>query len=392
MNKRTVLIILFLLIIGALSVYFILIAQPKKETDMPMSKASAQAVSVLKLQSESIANTQSLPGRISAFRQSQVRPQVNGIIVKRLFEEGTLVANGQQLYQVDDARFKAALASAEADLKSAGSNIASVKAKAGRYKELVKINAVSRQEYDDLQTELDQARASNAVAQAAVDLAKVNLDYTKVYAPIEGRIGRSLVTEGALVTANQSQPMAVITQMEPVYVDLQQASIESKVLQQASLSGESEVAVSIMLGNQNQVEYPQQGSLKFSEVTINESTGSIALRATMPNPNGVLLPGLFVRAVLDFGDKQVLLVPQRSTIRQPDGSLTVWVVDANNKASPRSIKAQSAYQSSWIVSDGLKAGETIIIEGYQKIAPNADVITSPWKQQAQASSSTQEQG
>lgn len=392
MNKYLLLAIGCLLVMGAAGFYFVKGSGNKNIANIaPAAGAPAPAVSVLTVQSESIVLSKSLPGRISAFRQSQVRPQVNGIIMERLFEEGAIVEKGQQLYQIDDARFSAALASAEADLKSAQSNIASINAKTRRYKELVKIDAVSRQEYDDVKAQLDQANAAVSVAKAAVDVAQVNLDYTKVYAPITGRIGRSLVTEGALVTANQVQPLSVITQMDPVYVDMQQAGTEAMALQQARLEGQDDIPVSIMLGENNQITYPHTGRLKFSEVTIDETTGSIALRATMPNADGVLMPGLFVRASLDMGQNQGLLVPQRATTRNSDGHLNVWVVDQNNKAAPRTIQVDGAYHDSWIVSDGLKAGETIIVEGYQKIAPDTIVTPSPWGQDTKAKTPTQEQ-
>lgn len=343
-----------------------------------MAGAMVSSVSVLEMQTQKINVTRSLPGRVSALRQSQVRPQVNGIITERLFEEGVYVEKGQQLYQIDDARYKAALTSAEADLKSAKSNIASINARASRYKKLVKIDAVSRQEYDDVKAQLDQANAEVAVAEAAVAVAQVNLDYTKVYAPISGRIGRSLVTEGALVTANQTSSMAVITQLDPVYVDMQLASAEVVVIQQAIKNQADSLPVTLLLGENNQMVYPLKGSLKFSEVTIDETTGSVTLRAVVPNPEGVLLPGLFVRASLELGEENALLIPQRATTRNPDGSLSVWVV-SNGKASPASIQVSRAYQDSWIVTEGIKPGDQVIIEGYQKIRPGADVQTSPWQ-------------
>ena len=270
--------------------------------------------------------------------------------------------------------------SAEADLKSAKSTIRSIEARSNRYKDLVKIDAVSKQEYDDVKAELDQALAGVAVAEAAVEVAKVNLDYTKVYAPISGRIGRTLVTEGALVTANQSQAMAVITQLDPVYVDMQQASEDAMALQQAKMDGQDSAKVSIQLGKDASMVYPEKGSLKFSEVTIDETTGSVTLRAVVPNPNDVLMPGLFVRATLELGTQEAILVPQRAAIRQPDGSLTVWVVGDGNIANPRSLKVSEAYEDQWIVTDGLKPGEQVIVEGYLKIAPGAKVAPSPWKQ------------
>ena len=386
--KKSLIIVAALLVVAGFAAYYFYgshVGDKAQEgnTVSPAAGAPAQAVSVFKVTDQKISLSRTLPGRISAFRQSQVRPQVNGIITERLFEEGANVEKGQQLYQIDDARFKAALASAQADLRSARSTIASVKAKSERFKNLVEIDAVSRQEYDDAKAQLDQAYASVAVAKAAVDVAQVNLDYTKVYAPISGRIGRSLVTEGALVTANQEQAMSVITQLDPVYVDMQQPSSEAMTLQQSLLQSQGEIPVTVMLGEGNKTAYPHKGSLKFSEVTIDETTGSITLRAKVPNPDGVLMSGLFVHASLAMGEQNALLVPQRATTRNPDGSLSVWVVDGNNQAQKRVLKVSDAYKGNWIVVSGLQEGDPVIVEGYQKVAEGADVSPSPWEQKNQ---------
>ncbi|MBL1146525.1 MAG: efflux RND transporter periplasmic adaptor subunit [Pseudomonadota bacterium] len=334
-------------------------------------------VSVMHVATKNMPFTHELPGRISPYRQSQVRPQVDGIITERLFEEGADVAKGQQLYQIDDARYKAALNSAVADLQSAKANVKTIEARTARYKELVKINAVSQQEYDDVKAQLDQANAAIAVAQAAVDVAQVNLDYTKVYAPIAGRISRSFVTEGALVTANQVQNLATITQLDPVYIDMQQSGSEAIHLR-SRMMGKDGIPVTLTLDEATGKTYPLTGTLKFSEVTVDETTGAIALRAMIPNPDGVLLSGLFVRASLDLGEDDVLLVPQRAATRAPDGSLSVWVIDDNNQAQPRSIKVEQAYRDSWIVTGGLSANEAIVVEGYQKIGPGTVVVPEPW--------------
>lgn len=253
----------------------------------------------------------------------------------------------------------------------------------------MKIDAVSKQEYDDATAQLDQANAAVAVAEAAVDVAQVNLDYTKVYAPISGRISRSFVTEGTLVTANQEQYLATITQLDPIYVDMQQSGEEAMVLRSRMLGKES-IPVTLTLSSQTKTLYPHEGTLKFSEVTLDETTGSIALRALLPNPDGLLLPGLFTRATLNLGEENVLLVPQRATIRGATGDISVWIIE-NNKAQPRTIQVSHTHKDSWIVTDGLKAGDEIIIEGYQKVGPGTEVKTTPWQkdkpktnQQAQA--------
>lgn len=349
----------------------------------------AQPVSVTQIQEQQITIKQTLPGRVSAFRQSQIRPQVDGIITERLFEEGAEVTKGQQLYQIDDARYTASLNSALADLKSAEANVKTVKAREKRYKDLVKVKAVSQQEYDDIKAELDQANASIAVAQAAVDLAQVNLDYTKVYAPIDGRISRSFVTEGALVTANQAEHLATITQLDPVYIDMQQSGSAALKLRQ-KLMRKNTVPVSLILDEKSGQRYANHGVLKFSEVTVDETTGSITLRAIVPNPDGLLLPGLFVRAELDLGEETALLVPQRATTRKADGTLSVWIVDADNKAQQRAITTSDAYEEYWIVESGVEAGDKLIVEGYQKVAPDMAVAPEEWtKEQPQDDSAPQ---
>lgn len=339
--------------------------------------APAMAVSTLTIQPQTISLKKELPGRITAYRQSQVRPQVDGIIVERLFQEGSNVEKGDQLYQIDDARYVAALNSAKADLKSAQANIKSIESQANRYDKLVKIDAVSAQEYDDIKAELDQAKAAIAVAKAAVDVAQVNLDYTKVYAPISGRISRSFVTEGTLATANQTQQLATITQLDPIYIDMQQAGEEALQFR-ASMAEQGSVPVRIVYGEAQDQLYPHEGILKFSEVTVDETTGSITLRAQIPNEDQLLLPGLFVRAQLDLGEREALLVPQRATARSADGSLSIWVVGQDNKAQKRALEIEQAHGNQWVVTAGVEDGDQIIVEGYQKLAEGQAVSPSVW--------------
>ncbi len=381
MKKRVFILSAFLLLVMGGGLYYFL---PHKGGDKGAANATEMraaapppAVSVVTLAEQKILFSHTLPGRVSAYRQSQVRPQVNGIITKRLFEEGQTVEQGQQLYQIDDARYLAALNSAIADLKSAEANVKAVESRAKRYEDLVKIDAVSQQEYDDIRAQLDQAKAAIAVAQAAVDMAQVNLDYTKVYAPISGRIGRSVVTEGALVTANQAQHLAVITQLDPIYVDMQQSGAEAIKLR-TRMIGKAEMPVRLVLDEATGKNYSHIGVLKFSEVTVDETTGAVALRALMPNPDDILLPGLFVRAELELGEETVLLVPQRATTRLPGGDITVWVVDENNQAQSRKIDVDLAHEDNWIVSSGLQPGDRVIVEGYQRVGPGAPVTPSPW--------------
>ncbi len=336
------------------------------------------SVSVITLQPQVISQSVSLPGRITPSRQSQVRPQVDGIITQRLFEEGALVEQGQQLYQIDDARYKAQLNSAKADLKSTMANLKTMEAKAIRYKDLMARNAVSEQDYDDVIAQTEQARASISVAQAAVDLAKVNLEYTKVYAPISGQISRSFVTEGTLVTANQSQQLATITQLDPVYVDMQESGSDVMVMR-SKMRENNAMTVSLHMNDASGMAYGENGTLKFSEVTVDETTGAVALRAVMPNPEGLLLPGMYVRATVNLGEASVLLVPQRATTRQPDGSLAVSVVNAENKVEPRILKGGVIYQDQYIATGGVQAGDRVIVTGYQKVQPGTQVNPQPWQ-------------
>ena len=352
----------------------------KSSEDSAVNKvlpAQSISVSVLKLREQKIVLKEILPGRVTPYKQAEIRPQVDGIIVQRLFEEGSDVEKGQQLYQIDDRPYSAVLASRQADLKSARANVRSVKAKAVRYESLVKINAVSKQEYDDVLAQLDQADAGISVAQAAIDIAQINVDYTKVYAPIAGRIGKSVVTEGSLVTGNQTQSLAVITQLDPVYLDMNQPSVEAMRLQ-SLISGKNKIPVRVIVEGMSSMFHSQVGELKFSDVSIDETTGSFALRAIIPNPDYTLLPGLFVHAELDMGEKNMLLIPQRATARGADGNLSVWVVSEENKTSRRPVVISAAYKDQWIVESGLSVGEDIVIEGYQKLSPNAVVVPSLW--------------
>lgn len=357
--------------------------EPESESaKQGQQKPPATAVSVVSIESTTVPDILSLPGRVTAFQQSQVRPQVAGVITERLFEEGAVVEKGQQLYQINDARYKAELASAKADLKSAEANLKTLKAKETRYKDLLSRNSVSEQEYDDVVAQTDQADAQIAVAQAAIELARVNVDYTKVYAPINGQISRSYVTEGTLVTANQSQELATITQLDPVFVDMQNSG-KAIVELRRSMQGNNAMPVEIVLDEASDTLYEKQGTLKFSEVTVDESTGSVTLRAVVPNPDSVLMPGLFVKTNVIKSRKQGLLVPQRATMRQQDGSLMVYVVDTNNTVQARTLEVVRSYQSQYLVTAGVSSGDSVIIEGYQKVKPGAQVTPQPWKQGSQ---------
>jgi membrane fusion protein (multidrug efflux system) len=340
-------------------------------------------VGIIVVKPVKVALTTELSGRTSPQLIAEVRPQVGGIIQKRLFTEGSEVHAGQVLYQIDPASYQAVFASANAAESRAEANLQSVRLKAGRYQELVKINAVSQQDNDDAQASLKQAEADVAFAKAAVETARINLAYTKVIAPISGRIGRSTVTDGALVTASQTAPLATIQQLGSMYVDVTQSSADLLKLKQNLASGmlknagAAQAKVKLLL--EDGTTYPIAGILKFSEVTVDQSTGSITLRAVFPNPKQTLLPGMFVRAILEEGViDQAILVPQRGVTRNPAGSAVVMVVGAEEKVEPRPIKVVRTVGDSWLVSEGLKTGDRVIMEGFQKARPGTPVKTVPF--------------
>lgn len=324
--------------------------------------------------------TVELPGRTSAFRVAEVRPQVTGIIKQRLFEEGSTVAAGQKLYQIDAAPYEASLASARAELQMAETALSAAQTKVDRYSKLVAVEAVSRQNYDDAQTALAQSQAQVALAQAAVDAAEINLAYTSVNSPIAGRIGKSAVTEGALVTANQPTSLSVVQQLDPIYVDMSQSAADLIRMRKAIADGElvsrSEHApVTLYLGKEP---YGITGRLTFSDITVDQGTGTVALRAVFPNQDEILMPGLFVKARVEQGVREdAVVVPQQGVTRGPDGKPMVWVVDSDGTVAPRPVTTVQAVGDSWIVSDGLDGGEQIVVAGFQKIKPGIQVTPVP---------------
>ena len=346
-------------------------------------KAGPPEVGVVEVKPQRVAITTELSGRTSAFMVAEVRPQVGGIIRKRVFTEGSDVKAGQVLYQIDPAAYQAAFASARAAEARSEANLIPARLKEERYRDLVKIKAVSQQDFDDAHAALKQAEADVAATKAAVETARINLAYTKVSAPISGRIGRSTITDGALVTASQPVALATIQQLGSVYVDVTQSSAELLKLKQnlasglMKNSGAAQARVKLLLEDGSA--YPLPGVLKFSEVTVDPSTGSVTLRAVFPNPKQALLPGMFVRAILEEGvSEQAILVPQRGVTRNPKGEAMVMVVGAEEKAEPRLIKVVRTIGDSWLVSDGLKAGDRIILEGLQKARPGTPVKAVPF--------------
>lgn len=322
------------------------------------------------IQAQSYTLTSQLPGRTSAYRIAEVRPQVNGIIQKRLFTEGSEVAEGQQLYQIDPAVYEAALKSAEASHISASSL-------AQRYQSLVDDKAVSRQQYDD-------ARAASLQAEAALERARIDLKYTRVLAPISGRIGRSSVTEGALVSNGQPQELAVIQQLDPIYVDVTQSATELLRLRRELDSGQleraSDSAAQVGLKLQDGSDYPHQGKLEFSEVSVDPGTGTVTLRAVFPNPDGLLLPGMFVHASLVSGvNHQAILAPQQGISRNQQGKPVAMVLNADNEVEMRILQAERTSGSYWLVTAGLQEGDRLITEGLQWIQPGSKADPYPAK-------------
>ncbi|MBV5341203.1 MAG: efflux RND transporter periplasmic adaptor subunit [Deltaproteobacteria bacterium] len=338
-------------------------------------------VGIIVVKPERVSLTTELSGRTVPQMIAEVRPQVGGIIRKRLFTEGGDVKAGQVLYQIDPASYQAAYASAKAAESRAEANLFSVRLKAGRYQDLVKINAVSQQDNDDAQASLKQAEADVASTRAAVQTAGINLAYTKVTAPISGRIGRSAVTDGALVTASQPTALATIQQLSSMYVDVTQSSSDVLKLKQNLANGVLKKSDStlVKLILEDGSAYPLTGTLKFSEVTVDQSTGSVTLRAVFPNPKQALLPGMFVRAMLVEGvNEAAILIPQRGVTRNPKGEAMVMTVGAEEKVEPRPIKVVRTVGDNWLVSDGLKAGDRVILEGLQKARPGTQVKAVPF--------------
>ena len=337
-------------------------------------------VGVITVRTQPTTVTMELSGRTSASLVSEVRPQVNGVIQQRLFQEGANVRAGQPLYQIDPAIYRAALDSATAALAQAQANATSARLKAGRYRELVAVNAVSKQDNDDAQAAAQAAQATVEAQRAAVQQARINLDYTKVRAPVSGRISRSAVTPGALVTANQATPLTTVQNLDTIYVDVTQSAADLLKLRQAMAKGsvDAPTSAAVRLVLEDGSLYPIPGRLTFSDITVDPGTGSVGLRATFPNPNGALLPGLYVRARLEQGvATEAILVPQAAVSRDPKGGATVYVVDAAGKAQLRNIAVSRTVGDQWLVSGGLKPGERVIVEGLQKVRPGAAVKAAP---------------
>lgn len=332
-------------------------------------------VGVVTVTPQRLTLTSELAGRTSPYQIAEIRPQIGGIVLKRHFREGGDVKAGEALYQIDPAVFEANLHSAQASLAKAEANLATARNKAERYKALVAIKGVSQQDYDDAEAAAKQGAADVAAAKAALETAKINLAYTRVASPISGRIGKSSVTQGALVAAGQATALATVQQLDPIYVDVTQSSSDLLRLKRELASGklkggQSEASVALLLEDGSV--YPLRGRLQFSDVTVDQGTGSVTLRAIFPNPKGELLPGMYVRTRLDAGvDEQGILVPQQGVSRNEKGQPVAMVLGADGKVQPRLLTLRQAIADKWVVSDGLKAGDQLIVEGLQKIRPGA---------------------
>jgi membrane fusion protein, multidrug efflux system len=344
----------------------------------PSGPQGPPEVGVITLVTRSVGIVDELPGRTVAYRVAEVRPQVSGIVQKRLFAEGSDVRVGEQLYQIDPASYSAALRSAEAALQRAQANREKAKLLQDRYGPLRANNLVSQQAYDDAVTGFAAAEADVAAAKAQVESARINVVYCQVLSPIAGRIGRTLVTEGALVTSQQSTPLALVQQLDPIYVDITQSSVEMLKLQRALASGDlqrdekNEAEVSLTLEDGS--DYGEHGKLQFAEVSVDPSTGAVVLRALFPNPQRELLPGMFVRAQLTQAMKsEALLVPQRGVTRNQRGDAVVLVVGDDNRVAERMVTTARVIGNDWLIDTGLRAGERVVLDGVQKVRPGAEV-------------------
>jgi membrane fusion protein (multidrug efflux system) len=353
-----------------------------KNSATPDASQPIPFVGVFEVKSSRVSMFSELPGRTSPYQIAEVRPQINGIIQKRLFTEGSDVKTGEVLYQIDPALYRAALESAQASLAKANANYDSIELKFQRYKELIKINAVSKQEFDDVQAAYKQSLADVQSGQAVVQTATINLGYTQITSPISGRVGISSFTAGALVTSGQASALTSVQQLDPIYVDLVQSSSDlmkiKRALDSGALKRAGKDAVKMRLILDDKVQYPLEGKFQFSDVSVDAGTGSVTLRAVFPNPKHDLLPGMFVRAVLEEGvNENGLLVPQQGVTHDARGNATALVLTPQSKVEPRVLELGEAVGDKWIVKSGLKVGDLLIIDGVQKVKPGASAQVAP---------------
>lgn len=347
-------------------------------SDAAAPQMPPQAVDVLELQPQTVTLSTELAGRVSPLTIAEVRPQVNGIVLKREFEEGADIVKGDVLYRIDPSIYEAELASAKASLAQSRANLKAAKLKADRYRNLVSTKAVSQQEFDDADASYKQAAAAVALAKAQLRRAEIDLNYTDVKSPISGRIGRSTVTQGALVNANQAASLATVQQLDPVYVDLNKSSVELLRLRQqlsaSGQSGDSSEDVAVRLELEDGSTYPHEGTLAFSEVSVDESTGAVTLRAVFPNPDQWLLPGMFVRAKVDTTSiNDALMIPPLAVSRTSKGEPSVLVVSPESMVEPRILAQAEMLNGQWLVRGGVQPGDRVIVGGLQKVFPGMPV-------------------
>lgn len=371
-----------ILVVALCGLSYFLWHKASQADDAPAKPATAPApapeVLVTTLAEQRVSLTSELPGRTAVYQVAEIRPQVGGIIQKRPFTEGAEVKTGQLLYQIDPAPYEVAVARASAALAKFKAELEPARLKSVRYADLISTKAVSQQDYDEVQAALALAKANVASAQAELDAARIDLQRTRVVAPISGRIGRSSVTPGALVTANQSQAMATVQQLDPIYVDLTQSNMEllrlKRALENGTLQSAGEAATKVRLKLEDGSAYSLEGTLQLAETTVDQSTGSITLRAVFPNPKRELLPGMYVRAVLEEGVlANAVCVPQQAVLRDATGSAQVMVVDETGTVSMRPVVLGQAVGGDWVVQSGLAVGDRVVIEGLQKIRPGSQV-------------------
>lgn len=373
----------------ALAAAALLCACGKPSDGAPVAAAPAELAYIV-VQPQPFTLTTELEGRTTPFQIAEVRPQIGGIVKQRRFVEGTDVKAGQALYTIDPATYRATYNNALAGLARSEANLVPARLKADRYKELVAIRAVSQQDYDDATSALKQNEADIASSKAAVDSARINLEFTRVTSPIAGRVGRSSVTPGALVTANQTNSMATVQQLDPMYVDVTQSSSEVLRLRRALASGDLTPASSrqarVRLRLEDGTTYEHEGKLQFSEVTVDAATGAVTLRAVFPNPKQQLLPGMYVRAVIDAGVKSdALLIPQPAVSRDGTGKAVATVVDANGKLVQKVLTTDRTVGDKWLVTAGLQPGDKLVVQGLHKVGPDGvftlvPLVTSPSEQ------------
>lgn len=375
----------------ALATSIALVGCSKDPKDAQQAGAAQQMppteVGVIVAQPQSVEQSVELSGRTTAYEISDVRPQASGVVLKRLFAEGSYVREGQALYEIDSSTNRANVDNARAAIASAEANLHVLRVKEGRYRQLVGTNAISKQEYDDIAAQVKLAEATLNANQATLKNAQINLGYSTVRAPISGQTNRSTVTAGALVTANQDSPLVTIQRLDPIYVDINQSSAELLRLRQQLSKGslDSSNNTKVKLKLEDGSEYAQEGRLAFSDASVNPETGTVTVRAVFPNPNHLLLPGMFANAKIVQGViPNAYLVPQSAITRTPTGQAMAMLVNAKGAVETRPVTTVGSQGNNWIITEGLKTGDKVIVDGVAKVKPEQQVVAKPYQPQAAA--------